>query len=274
MQLTEEDGIKPGIYRIDFSFVHGVPGIREPENEDCKIPKILERLIEEDKLFTKGSLFDQDGRFCKRTYFPTITNFLRVWKKGYETGTSQFGTSRVYEKLGFEMFYVNWKPGTDFFEIGKHKGVSQLGETRMDGSKLREDLEPIIIIADNNGMNDQYGYLNLGVNDFRTRKVLVFREEDLGHTDEIHLRDRRYKQKLPTLESKERIRFRPKALTLVTPKNLRDDVNYYVWGGSDKFPFHSPNNLKSLHNMWTAVGISPLEIYAAVEDMGFVFPNN
>src|SRR3989338_1709908 len=116
----------------------------------------------------------------------------------------------------------------------------------------RPDLNPILILGDNNGMNDQEGYLNLGVNDFRTLKVFVYRDvEKNGFIAR--------KKGKPDL-------------TLRTPKHLRDDLQYYVWPGEDRFPFNSPNNIKSLHNMWTAVGISPLEIYSAIEKLGFVFP--
>ena len=74
-------------------------------------------------------------------------------------------------------------------------------------------------------------------------------------------------------ESEVRVaKIRNEALTKEIIKPLKDDLHYYVWPGPDRFPFKSPNNMKSLHNMWTAVGIDPLEIYQAVEDMGFVFP--
>lgn len=256
MQLTQEDGIRSGIYRINLgNFVYGVPEIREPENKDWKIPNLLGKLAKEDKQFTSIPNREK-GHQPKRTYFSSINEFLDTWKKGYESGRSQFGTNPVYEKQGFELFYVNWKPGTEFFSFGDHEGIHYMGGERAD-------LDPIIILGDNNGMNDQFGYLNLGVNDFRTQKVLVYREKEHGYTDEPHLRDRRFKKTDV---------FRKKALTPEITKPLRDDLHYYVWPGEDGFPFTSPNNLKSMHNMWTAVGIDPLEIYQKVEDMGFIFP--
>lgn len=266
MQLTSEDGILPGIYRINLgNHVYGVPGIREPENEDWKISNLLAELFVEDEPFDPDfKLPEKDpgrGHWPKRTYFSGIEDFLDTWKRGYESERSQFGTNKYSNKHGFELFYVNWHPDTPFFKIGDHEGIHYMGGERAD-------LRLPIILGDNNGMNDQYGYLNLGVNDFRTQKVLVFRERRFGYEDELHLRDKRFKPKNRNQTQK----FRKSALTREIPKPLRDDLHYYCWSGEDRFPFISPNNLKSLHNMWTAVGIDPSEIYKAVEDLGFVFP--
>ena len=252
MKLTAEElaHISPGIYRTKFSHINGVPGLRSVEPESRDISRLLIDLISQD--LTRGGLsavvtgeekIDESGHWPQRTYFPSIEAFLDAWKRGYDTGVSQFGTNQVYNKLGFELFYVNWKPGSEFFSFGDHTGIEYMGN--------RADLNPIIILGDNNGMNDQSGYLNLGVNDFRTLKVLVYRELDNGRV----------------VENVGKI-----DLTPATPKHLRDDIHYYVWSGPDRFPFGSPNSLKSSHNMWTAVGISPLEIYSALEKLGFVFP--
>jgi hypothetical protein len=238
MKLSKEEGIKPGIYRTIFSHMRGVPGIREPRFDES-IPHLLEELAEEDELFDPNFKLPEEGAkrgyWPKRTFFKSIKEFMDTWKKGYELGVSQFGTNRIYNKLGFELFYVNWKPGSEFFSFGDHEGISMVGS--------RADLNPIMILGDNNGMNDPSGYINLGVNDFRTQKVLVFR----GEHEKIDL-------------------------TSKIKKPLRDDFCYYGRSGPDRFPFRSPNNLKSFQNMWTAVGINPLEVYQEIENMGFVFP--
>lgn len=227
--LTQEDNIRPGIYRTSLSNVHGVPGIREPQFESHGVPVVLERLIKGDSI-------------QKRTYFQTVKDFLEAWHQGYTTGQSQFGTSSI-EPKGFELFYVNWKPDSPFSKIGEHEGIRMMGD--------RADLNPIMILGDNNGMNDQKGYLNLGVNDFRNQISLVYRpswdEIGEGRGEQVDL-------------------------TSNTLKQFRNDLRYYVWNGQQKFPINSPNILKSLYNMWTAVGINPLEVYKEIENMGFVFP--
>lgn len=252
MHLTKgEFGISPGIYRTGFSNVNGIPGLRPAEFESANIPQLLEKLIAEDQtqhglsaIITGKEKQGEDGDWPQRTYFPSIEAFLDAWKRGYKTKVSQFGTNQYYNKLGFELFYVNWKPSSDFFSFGNHEGIKYMGD--------RPDLNPILILGDNNGMNDLTGYLNLGVNDFRTLKVLVYRE--------LNEQGRAVRNEGAI------------DLTPAAPKNLRDDLNYYAWAGEDKFPFNSPNSLKSYHHMWTAVGISPIEIYSAVEKLGFVFP--
>lgn len=253
MHLTksELEHMSPGIYRTNFNSTNGVPGLRPAEFESSNVPRVLEKLIAED-LTQRGlparitgiEKTDERGYWPQRTYFPSIETFLEAWKRGYETSVSQFGTNQVYNKLGFELFYVNWKPGSPFFAIGDHEGIHVVGK--------RQDLNPILILGDNNGMNDQEGYLNLGVNDFRCLKVLVYRDED----EKGFLRRKKGKPNL----------------TVRTPKHLRDDLNYYVWPGPDRFPFQPPNSLKSLNNMWTAVGINPRDVYSAIERLGFVFP--
>ncbi|MBL7056584.1 hypothetical protein ISS07_06745 [Candidatus Woesearchaeota archaeon] len=254
MQLTEQElkHITPGIYRTSFSFVNGVPGLRDAEFESADITRTLTDLVVSDQTqegFSEAITGSEDvgekGHFPKRTYFPSIDSFLDAWKRGYESGVSQFGTNPVYNKLGFELFYTNWHPGSEFFSFGDHEGIQHMGD--------RADLNPLLILGDNNGMNDQRGYLNLGVNDFRNLKVLVYRESDEeGWTIKDNEQD--------------------VDLSSSNPKQLRTDIRYYVWPGENEFPFHSPNSLKSAHNMWTAVGISPLEIYSSVEKFGFVFP--
>ena len=253
MLLTpqEQERFTPGIYRTSFSHVNGVPGLRDAEFESAEIDTILKKLRLEDmtnkgfsELITGNEKPIEKGDWPKRTYFPSIDSFLDAWKKGYETKISQFGTNQFYEQLGFELFYVNWKPGSDFHNIGDHKGVKYVRD--------RADLDPKMILGDNNGMNDQNGYLNLGVNDFRTQRALVYREFDKDG----------YKTKNEgTID-----------LTPNNPKLLRGDIRYYVWTSHQEFPIKSPNSLKSAHNMWTTIGIDPKEIYAAIERMGFVFP--
>lgn len=251
MLLTpqEQERFPVGIYRVNFNKVNGVPGVREAEFERSDISTILHTLIDEDMTragFSETITGEEDvglnGHWPKRTYFADIEQFLDAWARGYETGISQFGTNQVYNKLGFEMFYVNWKPETDFYSFGDHAGITMMGR--------RADLDPVIIIGDNNGMNDQEGYLNLGVNDLRSQRVLVYRKTDAnGFPDEENV-----------------------DLAPSHPKQLRSDIRYYVWPGEDRFPFRSPNSLKSDGKMWTSIGISPLDIYAAVEARGFVFP--
>ncbi len=248
----EQESILPGVYRTSFNYTNGVPGIRPAESNSFNIPLELEELIKEDltkkghhEIITGKEKPSVRGDWSKRTYFPSIDSFLDGWKKGYETNVSQFGTNQVYNKLGFELFYVNWKPNSDFFAFGKHEGIQYIGD--------RADLNPILILADNNGMNDQRGYLNLGINDFRKLKVYVYRKTD---DEGFRIRD---KDKID--------------LTGNSPKILRNDLLYYTdYHEVEEFPFDSPNSLKSAKNMWTAVGISPIDIYSAIEKLGFVFP--
>ena len=232
-----KQGIEPGIYRFDtISHVWGVPGIRTDEDFDLK--KELNKLIEKEKTYT--GIVDRDkGDFPRRLYFPTIEAFLETWKKGYEQGKPSFGTNIVYDKLGFELYYYNWDSQSDFFKIGDHTGIIQMGK--------RLDLDSIMILGDNNGMNDQRGYLNLGVNDFRRLKSYTFRDKKRG--EKINL-------------------------TSSEIKLLRNDISYYVFDVRDTFPFGTPNSLKSSGNMWAAIGINPHDVYAEVEKMGFVFPSN
>lgn len=226
MELTQEDGITPGIYRTLFNTAHGVPGIREPRYESHKISTILERLR-----LIKGECI----RFQERAYFQTIEDFLETWSQGYIEGSP-------LEKKGFELFYVNWKRGSPFFKIGEHEGIRMMGD--------REDLKPIMILGDNNGMNDQDGYLNLGVNDFRNQTSLVYRLK-------LNMMDGNREESID--------------LTSNNPKQLRTDLRYYLYDGQQKFPIDSPNPSKSRDNAWTAIGINPLRVYEEIENMGFIF---
>jgi len=234
MNLSLEDGINSGIYRTAFSHVNGIPEIREVDDE-YSIRKICDKLIKEDGI--------QD--IPTRTYFPTIDEFLEAWKTGYTENKSQWDRNPAYRKFGFEMFYINWKPSTEFFEIGNHKGIKNLRE--------RMDLNPIMILADNNGMND-LSYLNLGVSDFRTQKVLIFREQDIS------------KRRSNAVD------LTPNTKKLLIEQD--DNFSYYEPGENRGFPLTPPNTGKSYLNRWTAVGINPLSIYEAIENMGFVFPKN
>ncbi len=244
MLLSEKNQIQPGIYRTKFAHIHGVPNLRESSYADLNITEITQELIKKDmcekglsNIVIGNEPIIETGVFPKRTYFSSIEDFLGTWRRGYELNISQFGYNSVYEKLGFELFYVNWDKTSEFFKFGNHKGIKYIGK--------RADLNPIIILADNNGMNDQNGFLNLGINDFRTEKVLVYRDD----------------------ESEKENEFKD------SPKILRDDRLYYFpFDEKDKFPFESPNPLKSMSNNWTMIGISPLEVYFEVEKLGFVFP--
>ena len=185
MLLFEKYQIQPGIYRIKFGHINGVPNLREASYTGLNITEITQKLIKEDmckkglsNIITGNEPILETGVFPKRTYFSSIEDFLETWKRGYELNVSQFGYNNVYEKLGFELFYVNWDKTSEFFKFGKHKGIRYIGD--------RADLNPIIILADNNGMNDQNGFLNLGINDFRTEKVLVYRDDESEKENEFN----------------------------------------------------------------------------------------
>lgn len=109
-----------------------------------------------------------------------------------------------------------------------------------------------MIASDINRMNDQHGYMNVGINDFEHERVLVWRgvfEDDLSNPI-------------------------PYDLVWKFRKQLQDDLHFYCWDGKQTFPFESPNCLKSagIHGDWTMVGFEPEELYDAFRKIDFIFP--
>ena len=250
MQLTEEElkNIKPGIYRTDHLWNENVPRIIKDNRVGNNIVETLTSIIEDDSiLFPSNDDTPIHRRNDNRTFFPSSKSFLDTWMDGYREGESQFGENKFYNNLGFELFYVNWHEGSDYFSIpesiGTHNGISIHGDS----------LDTIMICSDINGMCDQSGYMNLGVNDFRNQKVLIYRAK--GENDGQEPYQPTSYSELPD-----------------KTKQLRDDLNFYLWDGKERFPFNSANPGKSGGSKWHTIGISPLEIYAELEKKGFVFP--
>ena len=256
MELSKRDGnIKPGIYRRSlFSRMNGIPGILNAEYENQSVENILKNILKDDmvlqgysKIVDGNEEISKNNYWPKRTFFKSIDDFLKTLIRGYKLGVSQFGHNQIENELGFELFYVNWKPDSEFYRIGSHEGLR-------GGNNPFLINNSIIILGDNNGMNDKSGFLNFGVNDFRNEKVLVFK-----YVDDDGFRE----------YDREENYFGPEN------KLLRDNLYYYSSGRCDgeEFPFKSPNILKSTQNHWTLIGIPPHEVCAAVERIGFQFPN-
>lgn len=250
MQLTQKELkiMKPGVYRADHLWNENVPGVIENNNVGNNIVRTLNEIIEDDLvLFPSNDETPNHRRNNNRTYFPSAKSFLDSWMEGYEQGESQFGENKFYNYLGFELFYVNWHEGSDFFSFpehfGTHSGISSYGDK----------LDPIMICSDINGMCDQSGYMNLGVNDFRDQRVLVYRAKG-------------------ELDGQEPYESTPYSELLSKSKQLRNDIQFYLYDGTERFPFDSANPGKSGGSKWHMVGISPLDIYSELEKKGFVFP--
>ena len=237
MQLTKQElgHISPGIYRTSH-LPYGSPNLKDPNNDG---------LIKELKGLTTSADPDK-GKY--KDFYKSPDEFLDTWIKGYLDFPDTAGKFKDESHLlplakGFELFYVNWHPEDPHYRVGGRELV-------FNGSRL----EYIMLASDINGMNDQKGYMNVGVNDFENERILVWRGKD----DKI--RNIPY-QELPN----------------ITKKTLRDDISFYVWDYPEEFPFHSPNLLKSYSaggykGTWIMIGFNPEDVYAKFKELGFVFP--
>ncbi|MBI2147771.1 hypothetical protein HYU19_04840 [Candidatus Woesearchaeota archaeon] len=221
--------ITPGIYRFSHIPV-GKPNTENPDND--RLIRILRKRMD-----TSPDLAHPD-------FYPTPADFLSTWMRGYvdfpDTSGKYPDTSHLNpEEKGFELFYVNWDSRHPHFRIDAHDGISSAGR-----------VEYRMLVSDINGMCDQRGYMNLGVNDLKKERVLVFRGLDAE--------DRPI----------------PYAELAGIDKLLRDNLHFYVWDGKQRFPFDSPNLLKSggARGTWTMVGFEPEAVYDALKNLEFHFP--
>ena len=243
MELTpqELEHISPGIYRFSHRLV-GRPNLDDPDNDG-----LIKTLTE-----VKGQKGPDNGRLPN--YVASPEEFLDLWMKGYGDFPDTAGQYPDQGHLaprskGFELFYVNWHPEDPHHRIGGRE------MTRAGGERL----EYMMIASDINGMNDQSGYMNVGVNDFDHERVLVWRGKK---PDEVF----EFGGPIPYNE-----------LPHIESKPMRDDISFYVFNHPDRFPFDSPNLLKSAggggaNGVWTMIGFKPEAVYSKLQDMGFVFP--
>ncbi len=241
--------IESWIYRVDSLSSYSIPGkVVGSYQED--IADILNEIKSRDSLLYPESYEDRPWYFPKRTFFDSPDSFLDTWIEWYKQGESKFWTNRVYEKLGFELKYVNSEPESDFFNIATEIPVFPHEWIQ------NERLNPIMLCADGNQLYDQNWYMNIWVNDFRTTKALVYRWKEIKWTALPIGEDISYDiVSGPELE-----------------KHLRNDINYYMWKWKEKFPFTSSNWLKAIGKIWHMIGISPIEVYEKLEKLNFKFP--
>jgi len=186
-------------------------------------------------------------------YVSSPSEFLDMWIAGYKefpkTSDQYFDGGHLSPKdKGFELYYVNWREGHSHNVIARTNMVYEARELKR--------LQPVMLASDINGMNDQKGYMNVGINDFESKRVLVWRSNDESFYD---------RKNVPY-----------DVVVKINPKVMHDDIKFYVWDIPDHFPFESPNLLKSgrggANSHWTLVGFEPQEVYAKFQQMGFVFP--
>lgn len=232
MKLTEQEAqhIIPGIYR--GSIWIDPPDLKEPDNDE---------FIRQARQLRQTSPDD-----CP-DFHPTPHAFLSAWITGYRDfpDTREEVNDRGYSNprvKGFELEYINWHPESRHYTIAGNEGLFAQG-TRFHRTLLASDI---------NGMNDQRGYMNVGVNDLVNERVLVWRGVYDGDISEP----------IPYRE------------VWSAEKIFREDLHFYVWNGKENFPFISPNPLKArgVGGDWTMVGFEPEEVYDVFKKMGFVFP--
>lgn len=230
MKLNEKElrVINPGIYRFSHA-MEGPPNLNDPHDE---LVKLLKRI--------RTTRIVQDYP----DFYPDPSQFLSAWMRGYRDfpDTSKLYLDRSYlspQVKGFELYYVNWHPSASHFKIAGRKGITP-------ASRLKHTM----LVSDINGMCDQRGYMNVGINDFTRRSVLVWRGEDEETHEPIPY------EKLADMD-----------------KRLRDDLHFYVWSGKENFPFDSPNLLKAagVRGTWTIIGYEPEEVYSELQKLRFIF---
>lgn len=139
---------------------------------------------------------------------------------------------------GFELYYTNWIRGTPHFEVGRWTGIDFLGRP-----------DSILIAVDHNRICDIRDRMALGVNDFDKERVLAYQE-------------------VPEF-------FQQQAFgRLLKPRELQPDRNPYSFPSqSVDFPWDSVNVLKAHDSAWTAMHVTPAEIYDGLRDVGVIFPD-
>src|SRR3989344_6218088 len=228
MKLTpqEAEHMESGIYRGTI-WVEP-PNMRQPESDE---------FIAELKRVRHSQM---EG--CPN-FYPTSDAFLEAWITGYrdfpDTAGAYEDRSYINPRVkGFELDYINWHPGSRYFSIG--------GTDALFAEDTR--FHRFMIASDINGMNDQYGYMNVGINDFENERALIWR----GVLNDA-LSDKLPYQTVWNMK-----------------KPLREDLHFYLWSGKENFPFESPNCLKSggVDGQWTMIGIEPEEVYNAFVKRG------
>ncbi len=234
--------IESGIYRVGGLHTAAIPG-ETIERMQRSLAEILNEKKERDSIINPRKA--ENGFFPMRTFFRDAEEFLDTWIEGYREWETQFGENKSYNKMGFELHYVNWDKESNFYSIPKED--SPFNHEWISLNRLN----PLLICADANELYDQRGYMNLWVNDFQSKQALVYRWK-------------REENKIPYSEVS-RHDFE---------KELRNDISYYVWDEKEFFPFSSANPIKANKNVWHMIGISPLDIYQKLEDLNFKFPES
>jgi len=241
--------IESWIYRVDGLSTCSIPW-KEVESYQQDIVNILNDIKSRDSLLHPEYYQDRDWYHPKRTFFESSDDFLDAWIEWYQQWETQFWTNKIYEKLWFELKYVNSDPDSDFFQIETEH--PSFPHTWIQNERLN----PIMLCADANWLYDQNWYMNLWINDLKKRRALIYRwkvESDVGLG---------FTESIPYSEVSE-IEFE---------KELRNDINYYVWPWKEKFPFSSSNWLKASWKIWHMIWISPIDVYKKLEELSFKFP--
>lgn len=228
--------IQPGIYRTLAGFPFGPPGLEKHLRwcaENGREPN-LESIT---KALDDALSLHEDflrRKWPRPCYFDSPLTLLDAWKRGYERKRGILNPIYPYAK-GFELQYVTWDEKDPYHRIDDWQGLG--GDGRLEG---------IVIATDLNGILDISGWMALAVNDFDNKRILTYK---------------------PKEEVSDRNQATWRKNTFITNEDP------YVTDRKREFPFSSLNPLKTANHTWITIGYSPHDIYNALKQIGFKFPD-
>ena len=272
-----ESNIMPGIYRVILGSNCRPPGEESfqrykkwHEEHDRKVDTkryselrsvddVVKNVIRDHKLFL------DDRKKTARTkkwyhphFFETPLGFFTAWIDGY-SAMNEGKRGGILDPLakGFELRYATWDKNDPYFQISYQKRFKDRSGNETISDELWEGTDwlgrmnrGIVLATDLNGIIDINGYMALAVNDLDAKRVYS------------------YKPKEKTSE-KNKDNWKEKTLLAgEDPYVLADSID------EPEFPFKSLNPLKTVGHTWTAIGFTPHDIFNALREIGFKFPND